>query len=86
MERDSECYGIQMVKIGSLNSIISVISVVLRETALTISDSTGELFSMKSDTVRVVSLSTTEISEKTRLKPRSSGSACLNPFPHNDAF
>ena len=57
-----------IVNIGFLNRVISVISVVLTETTLTISDSTGETVSMESDIVRVVSLSTTEISEVARLK------------------
>ena len=43
-----------------VNRVISVISVVLRDTTLTISVSKGEL---ESEIVRVVSLSTTEISE-----------------------
>ena len=59
-------------------SCISVISVILRETTLTISDWTGEPVSMESEIVRVVSLSTTEISEITRLKIRSSESGYLN--------
>ena len=41
------------------NRGISVISVVLRETTLTILDSTGEPVSMESEIVKVVSLSTT---------------------------
>ena len=44
------------------------ISVALRETALTISISTGAPVSIKSAIVRVFSLSITEISEITRLK------------------
>ena len=47
-----------------------VVSVVLRETTLTISVSTVLI---ESNMVRVVSLSTREISEITRLKIRSSG-------------
>ena len=39
------------------NRVISVISVVLREITLTISDSTGEPVSIESEIVRVVSLS-----------------------------
>ena len=59
------------------NRVISVISVVLRETSPIILDSTGEPVSIESDIVRVVSLSTTEIPEITRLKSRSSGSGFL---------
>ena len=52
-----------------LNRYISVISVILRETTLTVSDSTGETVSdstgetvsKESEIVRVVFLSTTEI-------------------------
>ena len=44
-----------------LKSVISVISVVLRETTLTISDSTGETVLMEYEKVRVVYLSTAEI-------------------------
>ena len=49
-------------------------SVVRRETTLFISDSTGEPVSIKSEIVRVVSPSTTEIPKIIRLKIRSSGS------------
>ena len=48
--------------------VILVISLVLRETTLTISDSTGETVSLQYEIVKVVSFSTTEISEITRLK------------------
>ena len=77
-----------------LSRVISVISVVLRETTLTFltfSVSTGELVSMESEILRVVSVSSTEISEKTRLKILSSGYGYLNymhlfanrsTFPH----
>ena len=50
---------------------------------------------MESEIVRVVSLSTTEISENTRLKTRSTGSRYFNPVPkqalvftclHNNSF
>ena len=58
--------------------IISVISVVLRETTLTISDLTSEPVSKESEIVRVVSLRTAEISEIIRLKIQSSGSEYLN--------
>ena len=68
-----------------LSRVISVISVVLSETTLTMSVSAGEPVSMETEIVRVVPLSTTEISEMTRLKIRSSGSGYLNPFP-NDEF
>ena len=54
--------------IGILNRAISVISVVERETTLTVSITTGEPVSIESEVVRVVSLSTTEISKITRLK------------------
>ena len=60
------------------NRVISVFSVVLKETTLTISVSTCEPVSMESEIVRVFPLSTTEISEITRLKIRSSGSGYLN--------
>ena len=46
----------------------------LRETTLTISDSTGAPVSIESEIMRVVSLSTTEITEITRLKTSYSGS------------
>ena len=52
---------------------IPVVSIELRETTLTSSDSTGDPVSMKSEIVRVVSLSKTEVSEITRLTIRSSG-------------
>ena len=55
------------------NHVISIISTALRETTLTIPDSSCEPFSMKSEVVRVVSLSTTELSQLTRLKVCSSG-------------
>ena len=61
-----------------LNRLISVISVVLRENTLTISDSTGETVSMESEIMTVLSLSTTEIPEITRLKIRSSRCGYLN--------
>ena len=60
------------------NLVISVISVVLRETTLSISVSTSEPVSMKSEIERVVSLSITEMSEITRLKIPSSGKRYLN--------
>ena len=48
-----------------LNRVISGVSVVLmRETSLAIAEWTGEFVAMTSEIVRVVSLSTTEISEK----------------------
>ena len=57
-----------------LHCVISVYSVVLRETTLTISDWNDEPFSKKSgNIVRVVPLNTTEISDITQLKIRSSG-------------
>ena len=60
------------------NRVISVISFVLRETTLTILISTGDLVSMESEIVRVVSLSRAEISELPLLKIRSSGPRYLN--------
>ena len=57
------------------------ISVITRETTLTISDLIGETVSMESEIVRVVPLIRTEISESTRFKIRSSGSGYLNPLP-----
>ena len=48
-----------------LNCVIAVISVILRETTLTISVSTGEPVSMKSDILRVVSFTAMEILEIT---------------------
>ena len=56
-----------------LNRVISGISVVLREPTLSISISTGEPVLIESEIMTVVSLSTTEISEKRRLQIRSSG-------------
>ena len=56
-----------------LNRVISVISVVLKETNLTISDLTGEPVSMESKITRVVSLCTMKIYETTRLEKRYSG-------------
>ena len=61
-----------------LNRVISVISIVLRETTLTTSDSSGELVLIESEIMRVVYLCTTEISEITRLKIRSSRFWYLN--------
>ena len=49
-----------------LNRVSSVISFVLREVTLSILVSTGEPVSIKSERVRVVSLSATEIAEITR--------------------
>ena len=60
-----------------LKSVISVISVVLRKATRNISVSTSERVSMESEVVTVVSLYTTEISEITRFKIRSSGSGYL---------
>ena len=60
-----------------LNRVISVISPLLEETTLIVSDSTGETASMEYKTVRVVSSSSTKISEITRSKTRSLGSGCL---------
>ena len=61
--------------------VISVISVVLRETTLSNSDSIGESASMESEIVRVVCLSATEIYDIRRLKIRSSGHRYLNASP-----
>ena len=55
------------------NRVILVISVVLRETTLTVSDSTLETTSMESEIMGIVSLSITKISEIIRLKSRPSG-------------
>ena len=60
------------LKIGFVIRVISDISGLQRTTTLTITDSTGDPVSMESEIARVVSLSTTEISEITRLKIRSS--------------
>ena len=65
--------GILTLKKGVLNRVVSVISAVPRETTLKISDSTGEPVRMQSELLRVISLTTTKISEITRLKIRSSG-------------
>ena len=63
-----------------LNHFIWIISVVPRETTLSISDFTGEPVSIESETVRVVSHGTTEISEIKRLKVQSLRSKYLkNP-------
>ena len=40
-----------------LNRVVSIISIVIKETTLSILDSTGEPVSMESEIVRVVSLS-----------------------------
>ena len=56
-----------------INLVISVISVVQRETTLTISILTAEPVSMESEKVRVVSLSTLQITEVPRVKIRSPG-------------
>ena len=53
-----------------MNHLISVITVALREITFIVLDSTGEPVPMVSEVVRVVSLSTTEIPEITRLKIR----------------
>ena len=70
---------------GFLNRVIAAISVALRETTLTISDSNDKTISLESETVKVVSLSTMEISEITWLQIRFLGSRYLNPLP-NDKF
>ena len=53
------------------NRVISDISVVLRETTLTVSDSIETSFPVKSEIVRVVSPSTTEIIKITRFKRKN---------------
>ena len=65
------------------NRVIPVISVVLRKTTLTISMLTGEPISTESETERVVFVSTTEITEITRLKIQSSGDRCLHSLPND---
>ena len=60
-----------------LNLVISVVFIVLREITFTFSDSTCETVSIESEILRVVSLSTAEISEITRLLIRSSGPVTL---------
>ena len=63
--------------------LIRTISVifVLRDTTFTISDSTGGPLSLEYEIVRVASLSTTEISEITRLRIQFSWSEHLKGFP-----
>ena len=56
------------------NRVISDISVVVRENTITISDSIEIGSPGESEMVRMLSRSTTEITEITRLKIRSSGS------------
>ena len=78
MVREKPVKGIRTLKIVFFkNRVISDISVLLRERTLIILDSTGKLVSMESEIVLVLSLSTTEISEITRLKIRSSWSRYL---------
>ena len=72
----------QTLKIDVFNCVTSVISVVLRETTLTISDLTGEPVTVEPGIERVVSLIATEISEITRLTIRYSGSEYLNHKTH----
>ena len=67
----SRAKGIRALKIGLLNRVISVISVVLGKTTVTFS------VLLESEIVRVVSRSTKEISKITRLRIRSSGSGYL---------
>ena len=54
----------------SLNRVISDMSVVLRESTLTISDSIETVSPVEPGIVRVVSVSTTEITQITRLKKK----------------
>ena len=68
------------LKIGFFYHVITDISVVLRETCLTISDSIETGPPIETDIVRVVSLSTTETSEITRFKNRSSGLDTLTNY------
>ena len=66
---------------GLLDNVISIISAVLWETTIAISDSTGEPVSMESEIVRRVSLNTTEISDITPLK-----SDLQDPYTFNHLF
>ena len=59
------------------NRVFSAISVVPRETTLTISVSTSEHVPMQSEIVRVVSLTTTKITDIPRVEIRSSGTDTL---------
>ena len=54
--------------IGFLNRVFLVISVILKETTFSISDLTGVPVLMEYEIVRVVSLSTNEVSDVTQLK------------------
>ena len=69
------CFDLDHSKILSsgngLNHVILVISILQRETTLTTSDLTDETISMEFEIMRLVSLSTTGISEITQLKVQS---------------
>ena len=76
------CYnmvkGIRTLKIFFFfNLVVLVISVVLWEITPTISDSTDEPVSKESEMLRVISRSTTKISNITKLKIQSSGADTL---------
>ena len=68
------------------NRVISDISVVLRETTLTISDSIETVPPVESEIVRVVYLSTTKISEMTRLKKKKKGNDLRGPDTLREIF
>ena len=70
-----------MLKIGILSCYLGYISVLLRETTLTISDSFETASPAEYEIVRVVSLSATEITEITRClkKPDLQGHNTLKP-------
>ena len=55
MKAETQCLKVFNQKIGLFNRVISVISVILRETTLTVSDSTGEPVSLESEMVRLFS-------------------------------
>ena len=72
---------------GFFNRVISDISVVLREITVTISDSIETVSPVESEIVRVFSLSTTEITEKTRSnKPDFQGNDTLTCFKRLTTF
>ena len=65
-----KAFKVPTLKIGIFNRINSDIFVELRETTLTISDSIEAGSPVETEIVRVVSLSTTEITEITRFKKK----------------
>ena len=65
----------------SFNRVISDISVVQRENIFTISDSIEKGSPVETEILKMVCLSTTEITEITRLQKRSSGYEYLNAPP-----